>query len=334
MKVVDMHCDTVSELYNRRQKGETISLLENSLHMDLQKMKRGDYLLQNFALYLNLKQTERPFEHAMHLADTFYTEIEKYPDQIGVVKSWEDIEENRKKGRMSALLTLEEGGMCQGNLSFLRDLYRIGARMMTLTWNYPNELGFPNQMLQGDPEGRRPPKCVPDTEHGLTETGIEFVREMERIGMIIDVSHLNDAGIWDVFRYTKKPFVASHSGARAEASHPRNLTDHMIRALAERGGVAGINFCSLFLKDREDGDDDRFSACSDMVRHMRHMREIGGIGVIGLGSDFDGITSTLEMKDCSGMQMLADEMSRQGFTTGEIEAVFSENVLRVYKELL
>ena len=110
--------------------------------------------------------------------------------------------------------------------------------MMTITWNFPNELGFPN----GKDESVSPARSVPDTEHGLTETGIAFVQEMERIGMIIDISHLNDAGIRDVFRYTKKPFVASHSNARALARHPRNLTDEMIRALAERGGVAGINY--------------------------------------------------------------------------------------------
>ena len=233
---------------------------------------------------------------------------------------------------MSAMLTLEEGGICQGNLSYLRDFYRLGARMMTLTWNFQNELGFPNKM--GASDGTRPPRCVPDTEHGLTETGIAFLEEMERLGMIIDISHLNDAGIWDVFRHTTKPFVASHSNARALASHPRNLTDEMIRALAERGGVAGINFCASFLRDEEHGGDPKHSLCRDMVRHMKHMKSIGGIGCIGLGSDFDGITSIVEMKDCSGMQMLADEMSAQGFTTGEIESVFSGNVLRVYREVL
>ena len=206
--------------------------------------------------------------------------------------------------------------------------------MMTLTWNFKNELGYPNKQITGDDPEKRPPRCVPDTEHGLTEKGIEFIREMERIGMIIDISHLNDAGIWDVFRYTKKPFVASHSNARAVAGHPRNLTDEMIRALAERGGVAGINFCASFLRDEENGEAPRHSYVRDMVLHMKHMKQIGGIGCIGLGTDFDGITSIVEMGDCSRMQMLADEMTRQGFSVGEVEAVFSENVLRVYRELL
>lgn len=334
MKVVDMHCDTIAELYYDHRDGGDLSILENNLHIDLKKMRKGDYLLQNFALFTHMGRVDRPFEYAMKLVDTFYTELEAYPDLIGIVRSWGDIEKNRAEGRMSALLTLEEGAVCQGELAYLRDFYRLGVRMMTLTWNFKNELAYPNKMEMLERADQAMPRCVPDTENGLTETGIAFVQEMERLGMIIDVSHLNDAGIWDVFRYTKKPFVASHSNARALAGHPRNLTDEMIRALAERGGVAGINFCAAFLRDGEDGTEATHSYCRDMAAHMKHMKQIGGIGCIGLGSDFDGIGSIVEMGDCSGMQMLADEMRRQGFTESETEAVFSGNVLRLYKELL
>lgn len=334
MKVVDMHCDTIAELYYDHRDGGNMSILENRLHIDLKKMRKGDYLLQNFALFTNLKKVDRPFEYVMKLVDTFYNEIEAHPDEIGMVRCWEDIERNRAAGRMSALLSLEEGAVCQGELAYLRDFYRLGVRMMTLTWNFRNELGFPNRMEVLEKAGDAMTRWVPDTEHGLTETGIAFVQEMERLGMIIDVSHLGDAGIWDVFRYTEKPFVASHSNARALAGHPRNLTDEMIRALAERGGVAGINFCAAFLRDEEGGREKTHSYCRDMVAHMKHMKQVGGIGCIGLGTDFDGIVSIVEMGDCSGMQLLADEMGRQGFTQGETEAVFSGNVLRIYKELL
>lgn len=334
MKVVDMHCDTIAELYYDHRDGGNMSILENPLHMDLKRMKQGDYLLQNFALFTHMGKVERPFEHAMKLVDTFYTELEAHPDEIGIVKSWSDIEKNRAMGRMSALLTLEEGAVCQGELAYLRDFYRLGVRMMTLTWNFKNELGFPNKIEMQETAEHGMPRCIPDTENGLTETGIAFVQEMERMGMIIDVSHLNDAGIWDVFRYTKKPFVASHSNARALASHPRNLTDAMIRALAERGGVAGINFCAAFLRDDENGVEMTHSYCRNMVAHMQHMKQVGGIGCIGLGTDFDGIGSIVEMGDCSGMQMLADEMAKQGFTKHETELVFSGNVLRLYREIL
>lgn len=330
MKVVDMHCDTISELHNKKQRGEMGTILENNLHLDLQKMKTGDYGLQNFALFTLLRGVERPFEYGMELVNTFYEELEAYPDMIGIVKSYEDIERNWEAGKMSALLTIEEGGVCQGNIGFLRAFYRLGVRMMTLTWNYPNELGFPNKITWEGPDAGR---CVPDTVHGLTEKGIEFVEEMERLGMIIDISHLNDAGIYDVLRYTKKPFVASHSNARALAGYPRNLTDEMIRALADRGGVAGINYCIDFLRDWKQ-EEKRISLVSDMVAHMKHMKQIGGIGCIGLGSDFDGIGGELEMKTAADLPLLESEMRRGGFLESEIEAVFHGNVLRVYKAIL
>lgn len=231
---------------------------------------------------------------------------------------------------MSALLTIEEGGVCQGNPAFLRDFYRLGVRMMTLTWNYENELGFPNRKVTL-PDGTR--QVQVDTENGLTPTGIEFVQEMERLGMIVDISHLNDAGIWDVFAHTKKPFVASHSNARALASHPRNLTDEMIRKLSERGGVMGINYYSRFLRDVKPGEPD-VGCVSDMVEHMKYIKQVGGIQCLGLGSDFDGVDCELEMGNASQLEMLWTAMSRAGFTAGEIDAVFSENVLRVYREIL
>ncbi|MGL5436712.1 MAG: dipeptidase [Lachnospiraceae bacterium] len=334
MKVADMHCDTIAELYYRQRDGQEASVLENSLHVDLKKMIKGGYLLQNFALFTNLRRIDRPFEYAMKLVDVFYREMEAHSDLIGIVTNWREIEANCKAGRMSALLTLEEGGVCQGELSYLRDFYRLGVRMMTITWNVENELGFPNRMEWEASKDRQIPVCIPNTVNGLTPKGIEFVAEMEQLGMIIDVSHLNDAGIWDVFRYTRKPFVASHSNARAIAGHPRNLSDDMIRALAERGGVAGINYAAAFLRDEENGHEPVRSYCRDMVTHMKHMKKIGGIGCIGLGSDFDGITSELEMKDCSGMPLLAAEMKKQGFTESETEAVFSGNVLRLYRDVL
>lgn len=330
MKVADMHCDTIAELFDNQKKGEEGSLLENRLHLDLNRMEEGDYGLQNFALFTHLQRTEKPFEHAMELADLFFCQMEAYEDKIGIVRSYQDIEKNWEAGRMSAMLTIEEGGVCQGNLSFLRTFYRLGVRMMTLTWNFPNELAYPNRIIWEGPEAGT---CTPDTTHGLTETGIAFLEEMERLGMIIDISHLNDAGIWDVFKYTKKPFVASHSNARTVASHPRNLTDDMIRTLAERGGVAGINYCTDFLRDWKTGES-KLSRVSDMVLHMKHMKQIGGIECIGLGSDFDGIGGELEMKSAKDLPLLEWEMKKQGFTSSETEAVFYKNVLRIYREIL
>lgn len=331
MKVADMHCDTISELYKNHLEGGGASILENDLMLDLKKMRAGDYGIQNFALYTNLERAGgRPFEYCMELLDTFYTEMEAHQDEIGIVVSYEDIEKNWKEGKMSALLTIEEGGVCQGKLAFLRNFYRLGVRMMTLTWNFQNELAFPNRR-EVLPGGKL--QTVADTKHGLTETGVCFVEEMERLGMIIDISHLSDAGVWDMIRFTRKPFVASHSNARALAPHPRNLTDGMIRCLSERGGVMGINYYAHFLSYFGEGET-AVSKVSCMVEHMKHIRRVGGIQCIGLGSDFDGIDGELEMKDASRLGMLADAMSASGFTASEIEAVFYKNVLRVYREVL
>lgn len=329
MRAIDMHCDTIYEIYMDHRTGGDMSIRSNSLHQDLEKMAKGDYGLQNFAVFVHLGREENPFRCAMEMIDTFYRQMEANRDLIGIVKSYEDIEKNWKEGRMSAMLTLEEGGVCLGSLACLRDFYRLGVRMMTLTWNFPNELAYPNRIVMEGPERG----CYPDTEHGLTEKGIEFLEEMERLGMIIDISHLGDAGIWDVFSHTTRPFVASHSNARTLASHPRNLTDDMIRRLGERGGVAGINFCPAFLRDWNEGEKGKGLA-EDMVRHMRYMANVGGMGCVGLGSDFDGITGELEIFDGSRLPVLEAEMKRQGFSASEIEAVFYGNVMRVYREIL
>lgn len=331
MKVVDMHCDTIAGIYQDHLKGGNASVRHNQMMVDLEKMQAGDYCLQNFALFTHLGNIdEPPFEYCMKLLDTFYSELEANQDLIGIVRSWADIEANQRAGRMSALLTIEEGGVCQGEPAFLRSFYRLGVRMMTLTWNFPNELAYPNgKETLADGSVR----AAADLENGLTETGICFVREMERLGMIVDVAHLNDRGIWDVFRHTRGPIVASHSNARALASHPRNLTDEMIKTLSDRGGVMGINYYSCFLRDFAQGETP-VSRIADMVAHMKHIRKVGGIQCLGLGSDFDGIGGELELATAAELPKLAAEMERQGFATGEIEAVFGENVLRVYREVL
>ena len=322
MKVVDMHCDTILELYKARERGEEISLLDNDLHIDLKKMEAGDYFLQNFALFVDLKGTEDPFLTCVRMADLFYQVMEENRDRISPVTTWAEIERNWKEGRMSALLTLEEGEVCQGDPALLRTLYRLGAQMMTFTWNYENSLAWPGR------EGG-----LPETEKGLKERGFEILEEMEALGMIVDVAHLSDAGIWDVLRTAKKPFVASHSNARSLASHARNLTDEMIRAIAEKGGVIGINYYCNFLEDIPEGGR-QISRISRMVEHMKHIRQVGGAGCIGLGSDFDGIYGEVEIGNSAGLPRLAEAMESAGFTAGEVEAVFHGNVLRLYREVL
>ncbi|MBQ9270298.1 MAG: dipeptidase [Oscillospiraceae bacterium] len=317
-QAIDMHCDTVSCLWKLRQNGAPEKLRSCGLSVDLEKLKQGNYLLQNFAMFVMLRDTSDPLQSVLELIDEYYRQMEENKDLIAPVYSIGDIERNRNAGLLSALLTVEEGGVCKGSLEVLRVLYRLGVRMMTLTWNFENELGYPGTNM----------KNRPVSPMGLKPRGIEFVREMNRLGMIVDVSHLGDGGFWDVAEYCKGPFVASHSNARAVCGHGRNLTDDMIRTLADHGGVMGINFCADFLREKNGGTID------DMIRHMKHIRNVGGIGVLGLGSDFDGIENTPEVEHAGMMPALALAMERAGFTGRDIEAVFCENVLRVYREIL
>ena len=136
MKIVDFHCDTISQLYDLKQSGENINLKENKLHLDLNKMKKSDYMLQVFASYVDLGSNNKPLESCLSYIDLLYKEVEKNKNEIGIVYNYEDILKNIENKKMSALLSIEEGGVCKGNLSLLRNFYRLGVRMMTLTWNY------------------------------------------------------------------------------------------------------------------------------------------------------------------------------------------------------
>lgn len=335
MNIVDMHCDTISALYKMKKEGRAGSLRENGLHMDLEKMKRGGYLLQNFALFVHLPSFENPLEGVLEMADLYYQEMEKNADLIRPVTCWEDVERNRNEGRMSAMLTVEEGGVCKGNPAFLRTLYRLGVRMLTLTWNFPNELGWPNLEQPGEKDGK---DFVPDfreanRSQGLTETGFAFVEEMERLGMVVDVSHLSDAGFYDVARVSKKPFVASHSDARTVCGWCRNMDDDMIRQLAQKGGVMGLNYCPDFLTEAAEGEHVR-GTIDAVVEHARHIINVGGSECLGLGSDFDGISTHEELPDASCMPLLADAFGKAGFTGTQIDKILYGNVLRVYREVI
>lgn len=325
MKVIDMHCDTIYEINRMQKEGKKIGLRDNELNISLKKMQEGDYLLQNFAMFTPLKQVDDPVKHVQDLIDTFYQEIEKNSDLISVVYSYDDICQNMKQNKMSALLTLEEGAVVNNDLAYLRNYYRLGVRMIALNWNYVNGIGHPNFDMNDDTHGFH---CC-DTQNGLTEFGIEYVKECEKLGMIIDVSHLSDAGFYDVLKYTNQPFVASHSNAREVCDHARNLSDDMIRELSKRRGVMGINFASDFLNEHDD-----MSRISSMVKHIQHIVKIGGINCVGLGTDFDGIPQNLELKDASYMPQLYHALEEAHFSKEDIEKIFYKNVLRVYQEVL
>lgn len=335
MKIIDMHCDTISEL---RNKGG--ALKQNSLHIDIEKLKKSNYYLQNFALFVPLKEftdeqekeiivTKDPLEEVLLLADCYYNELEKNKDIVAPVLTFEDIKTNEINGKISTLLTVEEGGVCKGELAHLRNLYRLGVRMLTLTWNFPNELGYPNVTF--DSVTNTPNFTTPNTTNGLTEKGIEFLYEMEQLGMIIDVSHLSDAGFYNVLHNTTKPFVASHSNSRYICPNIRNLTDDMLQSLGNRGCVTGLNFCEDFLFEQKLPTETSYDF---IIRHAKHMIDVGGIDCVGLGTDFDGIETNEDIFDASYMPQLYDAFLKAGFSSSEVDKIFFENVLRVYRETL
>lgn len=312
MPFSDLHCDTIAWMYQCESRGEAMRLRDSErMHVNGEKLRKSGYVLQNFALFVNLKQTSDPWRSVLALADLFDREARDNADWLLPVRVASDLERARREGKLAAVLTVEEGGVCGGEVEKLRQLYARGVRMLTLTWNHVNELASPNGQ-----------------SGGLTETGRVFLAEMERLGMVVDVSHLSDPGFWDVYRLAKRPFVASHSSCRALWPHQRNLTDAMLRAVADRGGLVGVNFYADFLGPS------KTTRTADLVRHLRHMKDAAGLDAVALGSDFDGIACPLEMVDAGGMKSLLQALTQNGFTEREIEAITWKNVWEFYGRAL
>lgn len=330
MKVWDLHCDTLSELRRAEREGSPKSFEKNDLMVDLARMKKGDYLLQCFACFVELKQEADPLAAVLEEIDVFYRVLAACPDLMQVTSPADIARLEGGAGRIGAMLTVEEGGVCKDSLAVLRDLYRLGVRMMTLTWNHPNGLAQPN-VMPGYHEDVWPRAA--NTTGGVTEKGREFLAEMERLRMVVDVSHLSDAGFWDVVRCTRRPFAASHSNARALCPHVRNLTDEMLRAMGERGGLVGLNYCGAFLNPTTDRSHTP-SRVEDMVRHVRHMLNVGGEDLVALGSDFDGIGGELELTNAGEMPLLAQALLADGLHERVVEKVFWRNALEFYKSNL
>lgn len=360
MKVIDMHCDTLGALLKKKEEGKDGALRQNDCHIDLLRMKESHYLIQNFAMFVSLGQGGDPWENMCALYRCYQEELERNRDILAPVLSYDDIAKNEAEGKLSSLLTLEEGAVCRGEVEKLRELHRMGVRMITLTWNFDNEIGHPNfDAALGDKMREAMEKwqdCGQDTPEreqarvsaqslydaymhtpnltgGLTEKGKELVAEMETLGIIPDVSHLSDAGFYDVLAVTKKPFAASHSDARAVCPCVRNLTDDMIRKLASRGGVMGLNYCADFLEEKPLGEKNPGTIAA-VVRHAKHIASVGGIGVLGLGSDFDGIPDHAELPGAQSMEKLWDALHKAGFSEGELDKIFYENVLRMYRDTI
>lgn len=312
MRPIDMHCDTVLRLMEDK---ENIGLYKNDLSVDIEKLKKANSLAQFFAMWVDLKSEWDPMEICLEMIDKFYVELDKNSSDVAIATNYEDIIRNDREGKISAVLTIEEGGAIKGELYNLRNFYRLGVRAITLTWNEANEIGYSNFYEEY-------------RDKGLTDFGREVVYEMNRLGMLIDVSHLSDQGFYDVSKESTKPFIASHSNSRTIKEHSRNLTDNMIKILSNSGGVMGICFERDFLGDTEN------ASIKDIIRHIKHIKNIGGIDVIALGSDYDGSHPNCEISNIGEIEKLAYALKDNGFSEAEIEKIFYKNAMRVIKDVL
>ena len=307
--VFDLHCDTVLGLLGEdcNQAG---SLRKNDLHIDLERASRLPGYCQCFACFTTTHMEEHggvsPIVMFEREIATLQREIDKNSDLIGLAYSAKQIEENRAKGKMSAVLTIEGTAGFGHDPALLEDLYQIGFRISTLGWNEKN-------CLTGSQE----------TGGGLTDMGREFVKEAQRLGMIIDVSHISDEGFWDIMKITEAPIVATHSNSRAVCNVGRNLTDDMFRAIVETGGVAGYNVCSEFTGENPTLD--------TMCDHILHFLELDPSGKhIALGGDLDGISHMpAGFEGVQSYPALAQRLMERGVDEHTVMDIFWNNAIGV-----
>lgn len=312
MPIIDLHCDTIYELhYDHKGK----SLYQNELQVDIQKMQQSDVMAQVFALYMDkdrmTKNHQSPMVYAAGLKKTLDQQLMLNKDYIHYAGSYEDIERNRRENKISALVSIEGGEVLEGKIANLQQVYDWGIRALTITWNHPNELGFSHT-----------------GKDKLTSFGKEVVQCANELGILLDVSHLSDQGFWDVLALSIDPIIASHSNARTICNHTRNLTDEMIGAIAEKGGIIGINLYGLFLSQTGHG------TIEDTVRHISHIHQVGGTEGIALGSDFDGFIGDTQIASAAQWGKLIEELKRVSFSQEDIDKITYKNALRVIKDVL
>ena len=307
--VFDFHCDTALALLgdDLNQAG---SLRKNNGHIDLERAGQLGGYAQCFACFTTdipeLLQGISPIVLFERELATIQREVDKNNDLISIAYSAEEIEENRALGKMSAILTLEGTAGIDYNPGLLEDLWAIGFRVSSLGWNEKNPLTGSNV-----------------TGGGLTDLGREYVKEAQKLGMRIDVSHISDEGFWDIMKITEAPILATHSNSRAVHNHSRNLTDDMFRAICETGGAAGYNACAEFTGENPDLD----TVCD----HILHLMELDPEGKhIALGGDLDGVETMPDGFD--GVQSypaLARHLLNRGLTEQNVMDIFWNNAIRV-----
>lgn len=315
MFICDCHCDTLTELYNKNA-----SLYENEQHFDIKRQIALGGGLQFCAIYVPTEvfRYQGGLRYTLCLLDKYNQEIKKlHENGIDVlqVRTAEDAG-HVLKHKAATLLAIEEGGAIDGSLEALRCLYELGVRAMTLTWSNRNDIADGiNEEATGS---------------GLTLFGKQVVAEMNRLGMLVDVSHISTAGFWSVIETSSKPIIATHSNAKSLCYHPRNLNDEQIKALAQNGGLAGITFAGQFLEE------DWRNACIESVyKHIDYMLNlIGNDDHIGFGSDFDGISHPpYNIQGVQDYKPLIEYLSKY-YSDETINKITHQNVINLLQKVL
>ena len=263
MRLFDLHCDTIGECWKQKK-----DLFENNLHLSLQRGSAYAPWRQVFAVFIpDSCRGEAAWNYFQGIYDDFLHQLETHKDAVSFCRTSDELARAEREGKCAAILSVEGGAVLGGRLDRIQKLHAMGVRLITLTWNGANELGC---------------GCGKRCAGGLTPLGKEAVREMERTGVAVDVSHLSRRGFRDVAGLARAPFLASHSNCNAVYRHPRSLTDRQIDCIITRGGLIGINLYRAFLGRPGSAG---FAAAH---RHIRHVLERGGEHVLALGSDFDG----------------------------------------------
>lgn len=309
--VFDLHCDTALTLLGE-SRNEAGSLKKNQLHIDLERASKLEAYCQCFACFTTPMMQEwnklSPIVIFERELATIQREVDQNKRLISFAYSADEIEANREKGKMSAILTIEGPAGFDFDPELLDNLYQIGFRITTLGWNESNVLTGSNV-----------------TGGGLTEKGREYLKEAQRLGMLVDVSHISDQGFWDIMDCTQAPIVASHSNSRALCNHSRNLTDDMFRAICQTGGVAGINQYAEFLGEQPTLD----TVCD----HIFHFMELDPSGKhIALGGDLDGCEQLSQgFEGIQSYPALAQRLLERGMNEETIRDIFWNNALNVLR---
>lgn len=327
INIVDAHFDMLVHVLKKRNLGHK-KVIERDF---IPGFLEGGVNLVVASLFVdNQFLPEMGLRTALDQVSVLYEEIQESPDKLMLCKSYKDIEEAINKNKIGIVLSLEGADPIGNDLKLLRVFYELGVRMVGLVWSRRNYAadGCDFNDIKGETKG------------GLTDFGIELIEEAEKLGMIIDVSHLNDKGFWDVMKISKKPVIASHSNSRKIATSIRNLTDDQIKAIAKTGGVLGMNGYSDFVSDKEEERD-----VKGLVKHVRHIVDLVGVMHVGLGFDFcdlifsddaESLTGKKEtfdvIKGHENINQFTKALMEEGFAEEELQLILGGNFLRLYKD--